>query len=155
MKHHSLSLIILSAALFQTAQVYADPTIDYVLTTQNDPIKPGHVLEFEATVRNLSDSTQYVRLDFTVPEFTNYGSYPPGTNLHVADYVVAGTSLTFKLLFDVAGGNTAPPDGTTIGLNLIDGARAGSVSRGVVVRSMPPLNLQLSTQQGTVAAGGQ
>ncbi len=64
-----------------------------------------------------------------------------------------GASYTFRLLFSVAGGNTAPPDGTTIGLNLIDTARAGSVSRGVVVRTMPPLNLQLSTEQGTVAPG--
>jgi hypothetical protein len=70
MKHHCLSLIIVTAALLQTAPAYADPTIDYVLTTQNDPVKPGHVLEFEATVRNLSGSpSEYVRLDFIVPDF--------------------------------------------------------------------------------------
>src|SRR4029077_5963121 len=91
MKHHSLSLIILSAALLQAAQVYADPTIDYVLTTQNDPVEPGHVLEFDATVRNLSGSRQYVRLDFTVPDFTTYGTFhnPPGTSESVGDWVLA------------------------------------------------------------------
>src|SRR4029077_3003908 len=154
MKHHSLSLIILSAALFQTAQVYADPTIDYVLTTQNDPVKPGHVLEFEATVRNLSDSTQYVRLDFTVPPHTTYNGYPPGTSLSVAANVLAGASYTFRLLFDVAGGNTAPPDGTQIPLTVADNARVMHVSRSAVVRRTPPLNLQPSTEQGTVAPGG-
>jgi uncharacterized repeat protein (TIGR01451 family) len=153
MKHHFLSLIIASAALLQAAQVYADPTIDYVLTTQNDPVKPGHVLEFDATVRNLSDSTQYVRLDFTVPQFTNYGAYPPGTSLAVSAYVLAGDSYTFRLLFDVAGGNTAPPDGTQIPLTVTDNARVMHVSRSAVVRRTPPLNLQLSTEQGTVAPG--
>ena len=68
MKHHSLSLIILSAALLQAAQAYAgNPEIDYVLTTQNDPVKPGHVLEFEATVRNLSGSNQNVTLRLYCP----------------------------------------------------------------------------------------
>ena len=155
MKHYFFSLIIASAALLQAAQAYADPTIDYVLTTQNDPVKPGHVLEFEATVRNLSASQQNVTLHFVVPNFTTYSGWPPGSNRPVSvSFLPPGASYTFRLLFDVAGGNTAPPDGTTIGLNLIDVARAGSVSRGVVVRSMPPLNLQLSTQQGTVAPGG-
>jgi uncharacterized repeat protein (TIGR01451 family) len=136
-----------------TRSVYALPQIQYILTAPTDPAQPGHVLEFEATVRNLSGSNQYVRLDFTVPEFTTYGAYQPGSSLFVSANVLDGASYTFRLLFDVAGGNTAPPDGTTIGLNLIDTDRAGSVSRGVVVRSMPPLNLQLSTQQGTVPPG--
>src|SRR2546423_7654259 len=103
MKHHFLSLIIASAALLQAAQVYADPTIDYVLTTQNDPVKPGHVLEFEATVRNLNTSNEHVRLDFTVPDFTTYGAYPPGSSLFVSANVLAGASYTFRLLFNVAG----------------------------------------------------
>jgi uncharacterized repeat protein (TIGR01451 family) len=137
-----------------TRGVYALPQIQYILTAPTDPAQPGHVLEFEATVRNLSGSNQYVRLDFTVPEFTTYGAYQPGSPLFVSANVPLGASYTFRLLFDVVGGNTAPPDGTTLGLNLIDVARAGSVSRGVVVRSIPPLNLQLSTQQGTVAPGG-
>ena len=71
MKHHSLSLIIVTAALLQAVQAYAgNPEIDYALTTQNDPVKPGHVLEFDATVRNLSGSNQYVRLNFMVPDYT-------------------------------------------------------------------------------------
>ena len=139
-----------------TRAVYAAPQIQYIITAPTDPAKPGHVLEFDATVRNLSGSNQYVRLYFTVPEFTTYNGDPPGTNEHVSvSLPPTGASYTFRLLFNVAGGNTAPPDGTTIGLNLIDTARGGSVSRGVVVRTMPPLNLQLSTQQGTVAPGGE
>jgi uncharacterized repeat protein (TIGR01451 family) len=155
MKHHYLSLIILSAALLQAAQAYAVPTIDYALTTQNDPVKPGHVLEFDATVRNLSGSQQNVTLWFTVPEFTTYGHYPPGSSRPVSvSFLPPGASYTFRLLFNVAGGNTAPPDGTIINLTLTDQDRAMSVSRSVVVRRAPPLNLQLSTEQGTVAPGG-
>ena len=154
MKHHFLSLIIASAALLQAAQVYADPTIDYVLTTQNDPVKPGHVLEFEATVRNLSGSDQGVILYFTVPEFTTYGFDPAGTSEHVlVNGLAPGASHTFQLLFDVAGGNNAPPDGHVISLTLTDYDRAMHVSRSAVVRRTPPLNLQLSTEQGTVAPG--
>jgi len=138
-----------------TRAVYDAPEIQYIITAPTDPAKPGHVLEFDATVRNLSGSLQNVRLDFTVPEFTTYAGYPPGTPVHVSVVnLPSGASHTFQLLFNVAGGNTAPPDGTTIGLNLIDTGRGGSVSRGVVVRAMPPINLQLSTQQGTVAPGG-
>ena len=154
MKHYFFSLIIASAALLQATQAYADPTIDYVLTTQNDPVKPGHVLEFEGTVRNLSGSLQNVYLHFTVPEFTAYGSHPPGSNeLVYVTNLPSGASHTFQLLFNVAGGNTAPPDGTNITLTLTDNDRAMSVSRSVVVRRTPPLNLQLSTEQGTVAPG--
>ena len=155
MKHHSLSLIILSAALLQAAQAYAGNDIDYVLTTQNDPVKPGHVLEFEATVRNLSGSPQIVRLDFIVPEFTTYNGSPPGTpHFVIVGPLPSGDSHTFRLLFNVDGGNTAPPDGTVISLTLTDQARGVTVPpRSAVVQRTPPLNLQLSTEQGTVAPG--
>ena len=135
MKHHSLSLIILSAALLQAAQAYAgNPEIDYVLTTQNDPIKPGHVLEFDATVRNLSGSNQYVRLDFTVPEFTTYNGQPPGTPQYVSHSNLApGASFTFRLLFNVAGGNNAPPDGTPIELTLTDVIRGTAPFPGALL----------------------
>jgi hypothetical protein len=126
--------------------------IDYALTTQNDPVKPGRSLKPPC---NLSDSTQHVILDFTVPEFTTYGAYPPGSSLFVSANVIAGTSYTFRLLFDVAGGNTAPPDGTVITLRLTDNARGVMLPpRSAVVQRTPPLNLQLSTEQGTVAPGG-
>jgi uncharacterized repeat protein (TIGR01451 family) len=154
MKHHFFSLIIASAALLQAAQVYADPAIDYALTTQNDPVKPGHVLEFDATVRNLFGSNQNVYLHFTVPNHTTYRGDPHGTNELV--YVVnlpPGASYTFRLLFSVDGGNNAPADGTPIELTLTDDDRAMMVSRIAVVRRTPPLNLQLSTEQGTVAPG--
>ena len=138
-----------------TRVVYDAPQIQYIITAPTDPAKPGHVLEFDATVHNLSGSNQYVRLEFTVPDFTTYNGNPAGREEFVSvNNLAPGASYTFRLLFSVDGGNTAPPDGTTIGLNLIDPARGGSISRGVVVRMMPPLTLQLSTEQGTVAPGG-
>ena len=142
------------AACLIAERAYADPDIDYVLTAPTDPVKPGQVLEFDVTVRNLSASSQYVDLFFTVPEFTTYGGSPAGTlKSYNFGYVAAGTSQTAKLLFVVSGANLAPPDGTTIDLTLTDSARAASVSRSVVVRAVPALNLQLSTEQGTVAPG--
>jgi len=47
-------------------------------------------------------------------------------------------SYTFELLFDVVGGNMAPPEGTIITLNLIDVARAGSVSRTIELGFLTP-----------------
>ena len=44
-----------------------------------------------------------------------------------------GASHTFQLLFNVAGGNMAPPEGTVMTLNLIDVARAGSVSHTIEI----------------------
>src|SRR6266516_287707 len=55
-----------------TRAVYAAPQIQYIITAPADPAKPGHVLEFDATVRNLSGSSQNGYLNFTVPEFTTY-----------------------------------------------------------------------------------
>ena len=121
-----------------TRAIYAAPEIEYMITTPTARVEPGHVARFDATVHNPSGSNQYVRLDFTVPEFTTYNGYPPGTNLSVAANVPAGTSYNFQLLFDVAGGNTAPPEGTIMTLNLIDVARAGSVSRTIELGFLTP-----------------
>src|SRR4029077_3293377 len=121
-----------------TRAIYATPEIEYMITTPTARVEPGHVAEFDATVRNPSGSNQYVRLDFTVPEFTTYNGYPPGTSLSVAANVLAGASYNFQLLFDVAGGNMAPPEGTIITLNLIDVARAGSVSRTIELGFLTP-----------------
>ena len=139
-----------------TRAIYATPTFDYVVTAPTDPVKPGQVLEFDVTVRNLSASSQTVTVNFTVPEFTTYDGSPAGTARGYSFFsVLAGTSETVKLLFVVSGANLAPPEpGTTINLVLTDIERAGSVSRAVVVRAAPALNLQLSTEQGTVAPGG-
>jgi uncharacterized repeat protein (TIGR01451 family) len=138
-----------------TRAIYAAPAIDYVVTAPTDPVKPGQVLEFDVMVRNLSASSQTVTVNFTVPEFTTYDGSPAGTARGYSFFtVLAGTSETVKLLFVVSGANLAPPDGTTINLVVTDIERAGSVSRAVVVRAAPALNLQLSTEQGTVAPGG-
>jgi hypothetical protein len=117
--------------------VYATPEIEYMISTQLPGLSPA-MARFDATVHNLSDSTQHVILDFTVPEFTTYNGFPPGTSLRVSAYVLAGASYNFQLLFDVAGGNMAPPEGTIITLNLIDVARAGSVSRTIELGFLSP-----------------
>jgi len=146
-----------------TRAIYATPEIEYMITTPTARVEPGHVAEFDATVRNPSGSNQYVRLDFTVPEFTTYNGYPPGTSLSVAANVLAGASYNFQLLFDVAGGNMAPPEGTIITLNLIDVARAGSVSRTIELGFLTPnittdpatnLAAYLATLNGTVDPHG-
>jgi hypothetical protein len=141
--------------------VYATPEIEYTITTPTARVEPGHVAEFDATVRNLSGSSQTVELDFTVPEFTTYNGYPPGTSRGVIVYYLApGASHSFQLLFNVAGGNLAPPEGTIMTLNLIDAARAGSVSRtiqlGYVVTTNAASNLTSSsaTLNGTVNPSG-
>ena len=43
------------------------------------------------------------------------------------------------------------PDGENITLNLFDLVRGASISRTVVTRDIPVLDLDLSTEQGTVA----
>jgi conserved repeat domain len=119
--------------------VYAIPQIEYMITTPTARVEPGHVARFDATVRNLSGSNQNVILSFTVPEFTTYGGDPPGHIEGVrVDFLPPGASHTFQLLFNVAGGNMAPPEGTIITLNLIDVARAGSVSRTIELGSLTP-----------------
>ncbi len=63
-----------------TRAVYAAPQIEYTITTPNPVVEPGHVAEFDATVRNLSGSQPKCDpLDFTVPEFTTYNGNPPGS----------------------------------------------------------------------------
>ena len=138
-----------------TRVVYSAPLFSYVLTATPDPVAPGHVLEFDATVTNLTTGSQSVVLDFTVPEYTTYGGLGAG---NAAGYnfgsVTAGSSKTAKLRFAVVGSGNIPPNGTTITLNAIDIFRGASISRSAVVRATPALTLQLSTEQGTVAPGG-
>ena len=146
-----VSLTILSASRTNAAGVFS-----YSLTTQNDPVAPGHVLEYDATVTNLTAGTQSVRLDFTVPKYTTYGGAVAGT-ARAYDFgtVAPGASETAKLLFAVVGSGAIPPNGTSITLNAIDVARGASISRTAVVEAAPALNLQLSSEQGTVAPGGK
>src|SRR5205807_2545528 len=143
------------ASASDTRVVYSAPFFSYTLTAVPDPVSPGHILEYDATVTNLTASTQSVRLDFTVPEYTTYGGAVAGT-ARAYDFgtVAPGASETAKLLFAVVGSGTIPPNGTVIKLTVTDTARQVSVSRTAIVQSMPALNLQLSSEQGTVAPGG-
>ena len=138
-----------------TRVVYSAPLFSYVLTATPDPVAPGHVLEFDATVTNLTAGSQSVVLDFTVPEYTTYGGLGAGNAAgYNFGYIPAGQSETAKLRFAVVGSGNIPPDGTTITLNAVDISRGASISRSAVVRATPALTLQLSTEQGTVAPGG-
>ena len=138
-----------------TRVVYSAPLFSYVLTATPDPVAPGHVLEFDATVTNLTAGSQSVVLNFTVPEYTTYGALGAGNAAsYNFGYIPAGQSETAKLRFAVVGSGNIPPDGTTITLNAVDISRGASISRSAVVRATPALTLQLSTEQGTVAPGG-
>jgi hypothetical protein len=104
-----LTFTVAVAALMTVNHIRADD-IDYVLTTQNDPVKPGHVLEFDATVRNLSASSQSVTLNFIVPEFTTYFGAPAGTaEFYSFGTLLAGESKTDQLRFVVVGSGIVPP----------------------------------------------
>ena len=61
-----------------TRVIYSAPLFSYVLTATPDPVAPGHVLEFDATVTNLTAGSQSVVLNFTVPEYTTYGGLGAG-----------------------------------------------------------------------------
>ena len=125
-----VSLTILSASRTNAAGVFS-----YSLTTQNDPVAPGHVLEYDATVTNLTAGTQSVRLDFTVPKYTTYGGAVAGT-ARAYDFgtVAPGASETARLLFNVLASGPTPPHGASITLYPLDVARGASVSRTVVVK---------------------
>src|SRR5437868_603763 len=118
-----------------TRVVYAAPVFKYSLTATPDPVAPGHVLEYDATVTNLTAGTQSVRLDFIVPEYTTYGGYGAGT-ARAYDFgtVAPGASATARLLFNVLASGPTPPHGASITLYPLDAARGASVSRTVVVK---------------------
>ena len=62
------------------ARVVIDmPLFQYIVTAVQDPAIPGQTLEFDVTVHNLSTSSQAVRLDWTVPQYTSFGGIRPGS----------------------------------------------------------------------------
>ena len=113
----------------------AAPAVSYALTTTTDPVRPGQVVQFKATVSNLTTASQYVALSYHVPNFTVYGSYPAGTALsYTVGYVAAGASQSVNLAtFTVLGASQAPR-GSLITLVASDYARSASVSRTVTVK---------------------
>ena len=150
-----LSLFLLALGLALAGTSAATPAVSYALTTTTDPARPGQVVQFTATVSNLTTASQYIILSYHVPNFTAYGGYPAGSALsYILGYVAAGASESFNLDFTVLSGAQAPPNGSAITLALSDSTRSLSVSRTVTVRTAPVGALDLSTQHGTVAPGG-
>ncbi len=108
------SLVFLAATLtlFVAGKAHAAATVDYIVTAPQDPVKPGARAEFDITLRNLSGVQQNVFLHFTVPQNTTFNGALPGTDRTVGTFfIAAGQTQSAKLLFDIPGGNTAPPDG--------------------------------------------
>jgi hypothetical protein len=153
----SWRFFFVSVALCIASKAYAGTNIQYFLTTQNNPVKPGNVVEFDATVRNLGTGLLSVTLTFTVPEHVTYNDdndHGAGSNESlVFTNIPQGESRTILLRFTVIGSGPIPPDGTEIDLDLTDQVHAGTVSAHTIVQSAPRLNLQLSSEQGTVAPG--
>jgi hypothetical protein len=157
-------LLLLEAALTDSAgdvarasdtRVVEDvPESVYTLTTPDDPVQPGGVIEYDLTASNLGTPRSAYDVHFTVPPHTTYGNDGAGTSEEVyINNTGAGAVLIRQIYLNVTSGNTAPPDGTGITLNMIDDV-GSAVSRTVVVESAPKLNLQLSTNQGNVAQSG-
>jgi hypothetical protein len=48
--------------------IYVTPPLSYALTTTADPAQPGQGIEFLVTLTNLSTATQYVTLNYDVPQ---------------------------------------------------------------------------------------
>ncbi|HMJ06529.1 MAG TPA: hypothetical protein VK474_09770, partial [Chthoniobacterales bacterium] len=145
---------IVCATCLVASRAHAAGEIAYVLTTPTDPAQPGQVLEFDLTVHNLTTTSQPVRVDFSVPQYTRFACCTgAGSGLnHDFGTLTAGQSITYQIYLNVLGTDSVP-DGATITLMVNDLARAASVSRSVVVRDVPVLGLSLSTEEGTVAPG--
>jgi hypothetical protein len=125
-----------------TRVLYSSPVFQYTLTATPDPVQPGHSLQFDLTVKNLTTGTESTTLNFTVPEFVTYdddNSHGAGSSEQVSfNNVGGGQSMTKHLHFTVVGSGVIPPNGTSITLDTIDRARGASVSRTVVVRAIAP-----------------
>ncbi len=119
------------------------PVFEYVLTAVQNPAQQGQTLEFDITVHNLTTASQSAMLDWTVPQYTSFGSSgcqaagcPKTTDFGT---LAAGQSMTQQLRLRVAD-IAAVADGANIILELFDLPRAASVSRTVVIRSnIPPV----------------
>lgn len=134
--------------------VQATPAFSYALTTTDDAVAPGGTALYRVTITNLTNATQDASLLFRVPDFTSYGGFGAGSVRTVAfSGVAAGASQSAELPLTVTSGGSAPPEGTLIALGVDDAARGAIVSRAVVVRTTPPVELAVATNAGTVAPG--
>ncbi len=135
--------------------VYTTPAFAYTLTTIDDAVAPGGTTIFRVTATNLTNATQDATLSFRVPDFTSYAGFGPGAVRGVAlNGVPAGGSQSALLPLVVTSGAAAPPDGTVIALAVDDTARGIAVSRPVVARSAPVVELAIATTRATVAPTG-
>jgi hypothetical protein len=130
---------------------------DYALTVPSDPIKPGQIVEFDITASDLSTNNNSTYLQFTVPQYTTYGSDTAGASEAIyvggnSQSANGGTGIN-RLFLQLTSGGVAPPDGSAITLNLIS-SNGSSISRNVVVHYVPALNLQLACDQSNVPPGG-
>ena len=92
-----------------TRVVYEVPTFEYTLTATSEMVAPGHVAEYDLTVRNLAATTQFVTVFFTVPEFTTYGSHGGGApESYGFGDVAPGASETAQAVFHHRGRTAGP-----------------------------------------------
>ena len=132
------------------------PDFEYTVTTRIDPVRPGDVVPFEVTVHNRSNSDRTLSLNFIVPLFTRYGGLSTGLFVPLNfGTVLSGTSQTRVVPLTVLNDAQAPPEGASITLKLIRTDHSASVSRTVIARGTPALDLQLSTANATVLPGQQ
>ena len=134
--------------------IFATPPLAYALTTTVGPVQPGQGIQFTVTVTNLSTVSQYVTLNYDVPQFTTSGGYTAGTGLsYVMGYVTAGATQVVSLDFTVLSGSQAPPDGSLITAVVSDRIHGALVSSSLALRSTAAAVLDLSTPQSPVAPG--
>jgi hypothetical protein len=142
----------IALGLIATAQAGAE--IQYILTTQNDPVRPSSTLEFDLTVHNISTGPQDVRLDWTVPQFTSQAGVGGGgaAGNHVFPTLASGQSISYRFFFQILASDVVP-EGELITLTLHDFTRVAMVEQTAYVRNSPAMNLALSTEQGSVKPG--
>jgi hypothetical protein len=107
----------------------------YAISTTTDPVAPGQVAQFTVMVTNLTNATQSAVLSYRIPRFTSSAGFSAGHvfNINFSN-VSAGGSQSVLVNLNVLSGGQAPPDGTIINLVVNDAARAGAVSRSIVVQ---------------------
>jgi hypothetical protein len=118
--------------------VYAAPVFSYALTTTSDPVAPGQVAQFTATLTDLRATAQFATITFHVPTFTTYRGYAAGTAYDIPVYNVApGASVSVNIDPTVLGGDQSPPDGSLITVVAADLARGAEGDRGPVGAVIP------------------
>lgn len=127
----------------------------YALTTTDDTVAPGGTTALTLTVTNLTTTPQSASMNFTVPNFTSFAGFGPGSIRPVTfTNVAAGASASAVIPLTVASGASAPPDGTVVTLTCNDPARGASVARTVTTDASPAARLTITAADSSVAPGG-